>query len=224
SSTAQTDAAGFYSFAGAPAGYSYTLTPSKTNYSFNPSSASLPNLNGNGSTNFTATPAAATAQLAPLADAYVRGGTSAGINFGTATQLVSRLASSASNTYESYLTFDVGQQSTVSNVRLRLYGRLSSGTNLAVSVYSVADTTWTETGIKWSNKPAAGALLRTTTVVNSTAAFYEWDITNYVRGEINAGRTRISLVLRNTATTSNDATFNSRQATTNQPRLLVTTP
>ncbi|HEV2764959.1 MAG TPA: carboxypeptidase regulatory-like domain-containing protein, partial [Pyrinomonadaceae bacterium] len=191
SSTAQTDAAGFYSFTGVPAGHSYTLTPSKTNYIFNPSSAALANLSGNLSNNFTGTPATVTTQIAPLADAYVRGGTSAGINYGTATTLVSRLASSASNTYESYLTFDVGQQCTVSNVKLRLYGRLSSGSNLAVSVYSVADTAWTETGIKWSNKPPAGSLLRTTTIVNSTAAFYEWDITNYVRGEINAGRTRI---------------------------------
>lgn len=67
-------------------------------------------------------------------------------------------------------------------------------------------------------------LLATTNVANTTAAFYEWDITDYVRSEINAGRTSISVVLKNPATTSNDATFNSRQATASQPRLLVTTP
>ena len=224
SAAVQTDANGFYSFAGVQAGYSYTLTPSKAGHTFNPPSASVPNLNGNISGNFTGTPNAATAQLAPLADAYVRGGSSAGANFGTTAQLISRLTNSASNTYQSYLTFDVGQQCTVSNVKLRLYGKLSGGSNLAVSAYAVANTAWTETGINWNNQPPAGALLATTNILNTTAAFYEWDITNYVRSEINAGRTRISIVLKNTASTNNDATFNSRQATTNQPRLLVTTP
>ncbi|HEX8457662.1 MAG TPA: carboxypeptidase regulatory-like domain-containing protein [Pyrinomonadaceae bacterium] len=220
----QTDANGFYSFAGVPAGYSYMLTPAKTAYNFNPSSASLPNLNGNLSANFTGTPTAATPQLAPLADAYVRGGTSAASNFGTTAQLISRLASSASNTYESYLTFEVGQQCTITSVKLRLYGKLSSGSNLAVSVYSVANTAWTETGINWNNKPTAGSLLATANILNTTAAFYDWDITNYVRGEMSAGRTRITVALKNSASTNNDATFNSRQATTNQPRLLITTP
>lgn len=220
----QTDTNGFYSFAGVPAGYSYTITPAKTGHTFNPSALSINSLNGNLSNNFTGTPLASTTQLAPLADAYVRGGASAAANFGTAAQLISRLGSNASNTYESYLTFDLGQQCTVSAVKLRLYGKLSAGSNLAVSVYPVANTGWTETGINWNNKPPAGALLATTTILNTTAAFYDWDITNYVRSEINAGRTRVSVVLKNNAATSNDASFNSRQAATNQPRLLVTTP
>jgi hypothetical protein len=222
--TAQTDANGFYAFPGQPAGYSYTLTTTKTSYTFNPPSVSYANLNTNQLSNFTGTPDAATTQLAPTADAYVRAGGSAATNFGTATQLISRLGSSAGNTYETYLTFDVGQLCTVSSVKLRLYGKLSAGSNLSVSAYGVANTAWTETGINWNNKPAAGSLLATKVIANTTSAFYEWDVTAYVRSEINAGRTRISLVLKNPSVSSNEATFNSRQATTNQPRLVLTTP
>lgn len=219
---AQTDANGFYAFPGVQAGYSYTLAATKTGYTFTPPSVAFANLNANQLSNFTGKPATTTTQLAALADAYVRGGTTA--NFGTATQLITRLASSASNTHETFLTFDVGQRCTVTSVKLRLYGKLSGGSNLSVAAYSVANTTWTETGINWNNKPPAGSLLTTKTIPNTTNAWHEWDITTYVRNEINAGRTRISLVLKNPSVTSYQATFNARQATTNQPQLVITTP
>jgi hypothetical protein len=87
----------------------------------------------------------------------------------------------------------------------------------------VPTTTWTETGTNWNNKPAAGALLRSVNVVGTTAAWYEWDVTDYVRSELGAGRSTVSFVLKSTATTNYQATFNSREATgANAPRLVVT--
>jgi endoglucanase len=126
---------------------------------------------------------------------------------------------------ETYLTFNVGQPCTVSSVKLELFGGLSGKPdNVQVSAYAVSNTTWTETGLTWNNKPPAGSLLRTTTVVNSTTGWYEWDITSYVQSEIAAGRGVISIVLRNPTTTSNQVIFNSREATTNKPKLVVVTP
>ncbi|HYP01449.1 MAG TPA: DNRLRE domain-containing protein, partial [Pyrinomonadaceae bacterium] len=219
---AQTNAAGFYSFTGVQAGYNYTLAPTGSTHAFNPQSVSFPALNANQAGNFTGTPPISITNAPALADTYVRGG-AATSNFGTAIQLIARLASQTKDTYETYVKFDAGRPCTVSSVKLRLYGKLSSSGTLPVAVYGVSATVWTETGMNWNNKPLAGSLLRTVNVVGTTAAWYEWDVTDYVRGELGAGRSTVSFVLKSNATTSYQVVFNSREAAgTNAPRLVVT--
>ncbi|HEX8116405.1 MAG TPA: carboxypeptidase regulatory-like domain-containing protein, partial [Pyrinomonadaceae bacterium] len=223
--TAQTDAVGAYTFANVQAGYNYTLTPTGSAYIFTPPSHSFPALSANQTGNFVGRPPAATADVFALADLYVRGGTNAGMFFGTSSQLITRLASQAKDTYESYLKFNVGNLCTVASVKLRLYGQLSASGTLPVNVYGVPVTTWTEPGTNWNNKPAAGALLRTVNVPGTTAAWYEWDVTDYVRSELAAGRSTVAFALKSTTTTNYQVTFNSREATgANAPRLAVTTP
>jgi hypothetical protein len=207
------------------AGYNYTLAPTGSAHTFNPASLLFPGLGANQAGHFTGGPPTSTTEAPALADLYVRGGNNAGANYGTATQLVVRLASQAKDTHETYVKFDAGQQCTVSAVQLRLYGQLSGSGTLPVAVYAVPSTTWTETGTNWNNKPAAGTLLRTNNLSGTTARWYEWDVTDYVRAELAAGRSVVSFVLKSTATTSYQATFNSRQAAgANAPRLAVTTP
>ena len=75
-----------------------------------------------------------------------------------------------------------------------------------------------------TNKPAAGSLLATATVLNTTDAWYEWDVTAFVRAEITAGRHIVSIALKDQANTSNQGIFNSRQAASNKPQLVVVTP
>jgi hypothetical protein len=121
--------------------------------------------------------------LAPTADAYVKDGTSAATNFGTATDLQTQVSQTAGSNRESYLKFDLASASGVTRARLRLYGRLSdaTGSNVPAAVYSVATTSWVESGtssITWNNKPASGATpLATTTVTDNVARWYEWDVT-----------------------------------------------
>jgi hypothetical protein len=222
---AQTDAAGSYTFVNVPAGYNYTLAPTGSAYTFTPASFAFPALSAPQTGDFKGRPPAATADAFALADLYVRGGNNAGSYFGASTQLVARLAGNAKDTYESYLKFNVGQPCTVASVKLRLYGQLSASGNLPVALYGVPVTTWTETGTNWNNKPAAGALLRTVSVPGTTAAWYEWDVTDYVRAELAAGRSTVAFALKTTTTTSYQVTFNSREATgANAPRLAITTP
>ena len=81
------------------------------------------------------------------------------------------------------------------------------------------------TGTTWNNKPAAGALLRTVSIPGTTAAWYEWDVTDYVRAEVAAGRSVVAFALKGANTTSYQVSFRSREATgANAPRLTVTTP
>ena len=88
---------------------------------------------------------------------------------------------------------------------------------------AVASTTWSESGITWNNKPASGATaLATVTMVNSTAArWYEWDVSAYLQAEKAAGRTSVTLVLKNLANSSPFDTFRSKEASSNRPQLVV---
>jgi Bacterial Ig domain len=164
---------------------------------------------------------------APAADAYVRDGSSnAGRNFGTATTLVVKKGSSKLNRW-SYLRFDTSVLPSVSQVRLRLFGRLNETTSTVVttSVYPVANTTWGETQITWNNKPASGATRLASAVLDNqttTERWYEWDVTAYVQQEKAAGRHVVTLVLKNDENSSPYDTFRSREATSQRPELVLT--
>ena len=167
--------------------------------------------------------------LSPTADAYVRDGASATTNFGTATELQTQVSSVGSNR-ETYLKFDITTVTGIVNAKLRLYGRLSdaSGTNVPVAVYPVltAAPDWVESGsgsITWNNKPGTGSALTSTTVVNNTARWYEWNIGDYVQSEKAAGRNIIKLAVKNTAASTPYATFNSKEADNNRPQLVLWT-
>ena len=102
----------------------------------------------------------------------------------------------------------------------------TSGSNVPVAVHPVATTTWVESGsgsITWNNKPPAGSALATTTITNNVVRWYEWDITAYIQAEKAANRNTVSLVVRNTASSTPYATFNARESASNQPQLQLTT-
>jgi hypothetical protein len=128
---------------------------------------------------------------------------------------------------ESYLKFDVSNFQSATSVKLKLFGRLSSAqsSNVPASVYSVADTSWDEKVITWNGKPASGGTaLATTTVTDTTARWYEWDVTTYVNAHRAAGNPVVSFVLKNDISSISVTRFNSREAGENMPRLEVTQP
>ena len=129
--------------------------------------------------------------------------------------------------YESYLRFDIKSLGapTVSSAKLRLFGQLldTRSINLPTAVYSVSNTTWTETGITWNNKPTSGTTaLATVTVTDNVARFYEWDITAFIQSEKSAGCNVVALALKGTLSSSPYTFFNSREASSNRPQLVVT--
>lgn len=162
--------------------------------------------------------------VAPMADAYVRGGTNANRNFGAATSLEVRTSTSA-NTRWTYLRFDTRALATVSNARLRLFGAVSatSGSSVRTAAYGASNVTWGETTLTWNNKPASGAVaLATVTMANSrTPRWYEWDLTSYLQQERAAGRPIVTIVLKNTTTTTANDLFAAREASTNRPYLAL---
>jgi hypothetical protein len=167
---------------------------------------------------------AASVGIAPSADAFVRDGTSADSNFGTATTLEVKTTTSAGTNRIAYLRFPLSSISgTVTGATLRLQGSRPSNNGVLDSVFAVASTGWGETSITWNNKPSLGAAQGTGVAVTTTAQFYAWDVTSYVAAQKAAGATQISLAIKmDSNVTIGPDVFSSREAT-NFPRLDVTT-
>jgi len=91
--------------------------------------------------------------------------------------------------------------------------------------FSSPNVSWSEGSIVWNNKPTPDpAVLASVPLVttSTTARWYEWDLTAFLQAEKAAGRTAVTIVLRNDVATSPHATFRSRQASSNRPELRVT--
>src|SRR5690606_16936324 len=86
------------------------------------------------------------------------------------------------------------------NARLRLSARHQSPDNSGfqgawVRVHAVADTSWAEDKITWNNRPPLQSDALASRPVAGPMAEFEWDVTDWVRSELESGRALISLAL-----------------------------
>jgi hypothetical protein len=58
-------------------------------------------------------------------------------------------------------------------------------------------------------------------VTDTTARWYEWDVSAYLQAEKAAGRNTVTLVLKNLVNSSPFDSFRSREAASNRPELLL---
>jgi hypothetical protein len=157
-------------------------------------------------------------------DAHVRDGSYASSNYGQLSPLELK-KSTTGYTRQAYVTFDTtGYVPTATGVKLRLWARLNSTAepSVVLDVYSVASTSWTEGTLTWNNKPALGTKRGSVTVVGTTGAWYEVDVTAYVNAERAAGRKVVSLGLTCPTATTSLININSDEATSARPMLLLT--
>jgi hypothetical protein len=161
--------------------------------------------------------------LPAVADAYVRDGSSAATNFGTAASLEVKATADAGNNRVAYLRFSLaGVGANVASAKLRLYGVRPTAHPTVVGAYAVASTTWSETTINHNNRPALGTR-QSGLAPGTTAQYYEWDVTAHVKAQKAAGATSVSVALRMDAqVTFSPDTFNAREASGNRPQLVVT--
>jgi hypothetical protein len=174
-----------------------------------------------GNATISVTTPAPSQTLSAQADAYVRDGASAAQNFGTASELMVKTEAAGWNRH-SYLKFDLSSiGSSITSARLRLFGSVDTSEQVAVAAYGVSNTSWSESTLTWNNKPAAGtSALATVTVSGSADAWFEWDVTAYVKAEKAAGRNVVTLALIAPSTNSTPPSFDSREAS-NGPQLAV---
>lgn len=160
------------------------------------------------------------ASHSPVGDAHVRGGRNSSANYGVVPLLEVQSANSAGNTMDSYFMFDLGGVSNVSRVILRINAALSRETTIETTAYATG-TNWLEDSITWENRPALGASLDRVVVAATTNTWYELDVTGHVVSELASGRSVVSLALHNETNTKETILVNSREATANQPGLVL---
>ena len=149
-----------------------------------------------------------TAKYAPIADAYASGDQAAK-NFGSASQL--RVDKSPSQ--EAYLRFQVGGMSgPVQEAKLRLY--VTNATANGPAVYTTSSG-WSELGLTYNNRPPATSAARDNKAAVGAGAWVEYDVTPFITAN---GSYDLKLV----ADSTDGVDFNSREAPSNTPELVVT--
>jgi glucose/arabinose dehydrogenase len=164
------------------------------------------------------------ATLVPIADSFVRDGSYANTNFGTTNPLNTKLNAAVGYNRWVYLKFDLSSVSSFATATLQMRGALgdTSGTNVPTAVYPVSDTSWTETGITWNNRPTTSATeLARVTVPDMTFRTFTWDVTSYLKSEKAAGRNIVTLALKNPVANETHTLWTSREATANKPVLVL---
>jgi len=156
-------------------------------------------------------PAPPSRTFTPVADAYVREFEPSS-NFRSTSNL--RVKDATGNRYRSYLKFTVANVATaVESAKLRLY--VTDPSPDGGSLRSVADNTWTESGLTWNNAPPFGSATLASAGQITTGTWVELDLTGYVTGN---GTYSFALV----DGSSDTAIYNSRDGA-NAPELVVLT-
>jgi endoglucanase len=138
-----------------------------------------------------------------------------GSNFGSASVLFSATNATAWYNDDSYLKFDVSGVSSVTSAKLRVRAALTSTSEgaLTMAVYPVADTSWAEGAINWSNKPARGSSpLASVSVGTDSYVVYELDVTSYVAAQKAAGQPLVSFALHDPSATNARVLMQSKES------------
>lgn len=119
-----------------------------------------------------------TVNLNPVADASVRSG-EASTNFGTRTTM--EINGSPVNL--AYLKFDLSSLAgkTVTSAKLRFIA--STDSISTQSIKEVSNTSWSETGLTYSNRPSLGVVLATSNG-GTTGQLKEVDVTSFVKSRV----------------------------------------
>lgn len=155
-----------------------------------------------------------------IADAYVRDGSYAGTNFGTATTMVVKADATGYNRV-SYMKFAFADTAlTTATLRFYVPGA-NTATSRVISVYGITDTTWGETSITWNNMPTVGTKLGTITVTNQVGVWYSFDVTSYIQSNLAAKKVSFRLINEGTPGSTTDFSINSKEAASNRPQLII---
>lgn len=123
-------------------------------------------------------------------DAFVRDGSYAGDNYGSASNLASKTTGSAGFTRQTFLKFDVsGLDPNAERIELVLDPTQSpSPRDTRIYLKECTNDSWSEGSITWNNKPSFSDVVNSR-AFRTTDLDFVIDVTNYVRDEINGDGT-----------------------------------
>lgn len=136
-------------------------------------------------------PSVKTDTIFPLADTYINGGTDAGKNFGASNLLkVKSVTGDGNFDRKAYLLFDLKeleQEGVITDLRFQVGVSFTHGRSLAMNLYQIADTTWTEMGLNWNNAtPADSPPVASITTAKVSA--FNFDLTDFYSAQEKLGK------------------------------------
>jgi acid phosphatase type 7 len=142
----------------------------------------------------------------PVADTYVNAGSTT-TNYGSSTTM--RLDASPDN--HAYLRFTIsGFSGTITQVRLLLFANNSDSSG--IRTWSVANNTWGELTMTYSNAPALGTQIAS--LGSFAAGWVTLDVTSYI-----TGNGTYSIGITNLSSTA--ISVDSRESGANAPQLII---
>jgi hypothetical protein len=165
--------------------------------------------------------------LRAAADNHVRDGSYATTNFGSSTNMEVKWVGAPGYSRETYLSFDltgVGPDTGITSATVRLFGRKLDTVvpSMTVGLHAVSGAGWDESALTWNTRPvAANSPLATRTIAGTAGAWYEFDITNFLKQQKAAGATSVAFAVRAPAIGEGWAGFASDEAASNRPELVV---
>lgn len=166
--------------------------------------------------------AVTTSTLMPIADATVRGGTSAGSNFGTATTLTVRQDASANNQQQSFLKWDLSSVSgKIYQARVVLTPVSVGSNNIEQGVMVTASNNWTENAVTWNSRPSG--VERFATWIPSIGGTVSFDVTPQVLDAMQNDK-QLSLELFSIGTNSVDYASRENASSSSRPQLIISQP
>jgi hypothetical protein len=157
--------------------------------------------------------------LTPVADATVRGGTSAANNFGAAMNLTVRQDASANNQQRAYLRWDMsGVSGKISQARVILTPLTVGANGIEQGVAVANSNNWMESGVTWNTQPGGGE--RFATWLPSTNGSVSFDVTSQVLDALQNDK-QLSLQLFSIGTNSVDYASRENASVTSRPQLVL---
>jgi hypothetical protein len=158
----------------------------------------------------TSAASAATTVLTPVADSHVQADLPT-TNFGSSTTL--RIDGSPVSV--AYLKFDVqGLSAPPTSATLKVFVPVSSTTS--INAGRVADTTWTEAGITWNNRPAPAPPSIPSPTPITASTFLSYDVTSMV-----TGNGLVSFAVDTTSSTSKSLPSRENATVADRPQLVI---
>jgi len=123
---------------------------------------------------------------------------------------------------EAYLQFRIAELPDINIQRavVRLYAsRIDE--SLEIALHRITANNAAESDITWNNTPNETDEVAVTAILTSTGPrYYEWDVTDYLKEKINFNTFNVLIKERNTI--DEFIEFNSREASSNRPQLVIT--
>lgn len=169
-------------------------------------------------------PTTTVANLSPTDDTYIQGGTNANDVNGSLVKIEVKRGSVNDYFRKGLFKFDMAPENLtsadVTSAKLRLYV-YDKEDNATFTLYKVSNDFWSEGTANWNNAPNQGASVGST-FVNGINQYFEWDVTSYVKEELD-GDEKVSMILYDAIAANERIWIRSKEAGNNMPILSITT-